>query len=278
MDHFPRLRSLRRQTSSVVFAAAATLFLGQAPSMVSSLEAFDVARDLPTVSRGSLCFEGRCYTHRMNVYDPRHAVVVIDAELFTPDGVFGAACTGALLDSGRHVLTAAHCVSPDDDSMRIGKVSVRIWGAAAPLYATNVSVHSGWLERDDRHTEHDVAVIELRDRIWWIDGYALDTVERHEGVLEAWSAQWNETSGPEPTIVRCNIAADTVGLRHNHLTAPCKLRPGGSGGPLFSVGDDDTRIVGVLHALDDQGENYWSMLDPAAAFWANLVDVPFGDS
>jgi Fe-S-cluster formation regulator IscX/YfhJ len=277
VDHFVRVRSLHYQLTCVLFVAAATLALGLASTTTAPAGAFDTERAIPSVAAGSLCFEGRCYTHRMHVYDPQHAVVVIETELITQTGVFLASCTGALLDSGRHVLTAAHCITEDDVSTRIGNVVVRVWGAAAELHAHNVSVHAGWLSADAHHTDYDIAVIELRDRVWWLDGYTIDGVDRHEGVLEAWSAQWIDESTTEPTIIRCSIAATTVGWRNGHLSAPCSFRPGGSGGPLFSIGDE-TRIVGVLHAYDDHDVNYWSMLESADSLWTNLVDVPFGAS
>ncbi|HEY8504066.1 MAG TPA: trypsin-like serine protease [Gemmataceae bacterium] len=79
--------------------------------------------------------------------------------LETPDE---GACSGALLYSGRHVLTAAHCVDDDGDGVPDGDVVVRfdLPGGAVRMTvpAINIRIAPGW---EGGAGEDDLAVLEL---------------------------------------------------------------------------------------------------------------------
>jgi hypothetical protein len=278
MDHIIRSHPLPRRLLAVVATAAATLSLGSSSSATTLADTIDAAWELPTVSPGGSCDQGRCVTQYLDIEYPYHPVAVINTLVSTPDGGLSLSCTGVLLDSGRHVLTAAHCVTSDDPTRILRRVSVHVWGAMKPLVAQRVSVHARWLADDDTSSEFDVAILELDRPASWLEGLPLGNLYTHEGALEGWSAQSAGPDSSEPTIVRCGIATENVGRRKISLTAPCNFLPGGSGGPLLSVGPTDTRIVGVLRGHDGEGGNYWSVLEDADALYAQMVDIPLDPS
>jgi hypothetical protein len=80
------------------------------------------------------------------------------------DGVVGIeGCSGALLHTGRHILTAAHCVDADGDGRPDSGVTVRFETVSGrvSIYVppTNIAIHPGW--NGNSYNGADIAVLTL---------------------------------------------------------------------------------------------------------------------
>ncbi len=84
---------------------------------------------------------------------------VADLTVFTSQGVFG--CTGSLLSTGRHILTAAHCVTNNAGNLNASSVNAHFELASGNLTisGSNITVHPSF--NGNVLAGGDIAIIEL---------------------------------------------------------------------------------------------------------------------
>jgi hypothetical protein len=165
-----------------------------------------------------------------------------------------ASCTGTLLADRLTVVTAAHCLSD-----RIEKVEVQAFtGDGASVEVASYRLHRSWdALAHDTDDGFDVAVATLASPLYGVPVAVLgDAVT---GQIEAWGIQYPADRGPE--MRTCRPSFDDVAVRRFAVSGllvlmPCGLRPGASGGPVFSGTGDARRLVAVLVAVDEDGMNY----------------------
>jgi len=160
-----------------------------------------------------------------------------------------ASCTGVLLEDRVSVVTAAHCL---DDP---GAVEVRVLGATPVVAkARSYRLHRTWDPRDAAAV--DVAVVELASPLEGIETFPVG--DRIRGQLDVWGAQ--STSGGH-AMHRCRPTfsqVEVVRLVESGPTVsvPCGLRPGASGGPVFTETPAGPALLAVVVAVDEDGRNY----------------------
>ena len=82
-------------------------------------------------------------------------------------------CTGSLLSTGRHILTAAHCV---DDGVTSDTARFEMNGKTISIDSSQISIHPGWT--GDVRRGNDIAVITLESLA--PSGVGGDAAERYE--------------------------------------------------------------------------------------------------
>ncbi|KAF3890066.1 MULTISPECIES: trypsin-like serine protease [Nostocales] len=100
--------------------------------------------------------------------DPAHSVVnvgtgfdgVVDLVIKTDSETFG--CSGSLLTSGRHILTAAHCFTDGYQNVIANSIQAffDLPTGSTSIKSANLFIHSDWTDNFSR-IEGDIAIIEL---------------------------------------------------------------------------------------------------------------------
>ncbi|WP_052307430.1 trypsin-like serine protease [Coleofasciculus chthonoplastes] len=88
-------------------------------------------------------------------------------------GVWGSSCTGGLLGTGAHILTAAHCLTDDFGNLDVwdGTATFELSTGDINLSVADIFVHDDWT--GDIYNGYDIAILELTD-------IAPDTVDRYD--------------------------------------------------------------------------------------------------
>ncbi|MEQ8462871.1 trypsin-like serine protease [Coleofasciculus sp. E1-EBD-02] len=88
-------------------------------------------------------------------------------------GFWGTSCTGGLLGTGAHILTAAHCLTDDFGNLDIwdGTATFELSTGDVNLSIADIFVHDDWT--GDLFNGYDLAILELTD-------VAPDTVDRYD--------------------------------------------------------------------------------------------------
>jgi hypothetical protein len=205
---------------------------------------------------------------------PEKAVVMVEAEKSTQSSRYIAQCTGTLLDTQVHILTAAHCVTVPGPNLAIAKLRVRVNAVTYALPVKEVQLHRGWLGEESARSDYDLALLELEQPVTWVEGMTLEDPKNHEGSLEGWSFQWNKYSS-YARVYRCSIALRDLRRNRDSLVAPCHYIPGGSGGPLLSRNESGTRVIGVLQGYSHDGGNYWVLTPSLPELLVDMVTVTY---
>lgn len=163
-------------------------------------------------------------------------------------------CTGTLLADRVTVVTAAHCLAG-----RVEKIKVSAFrDENVSVKAVSYRLHRTWTPGARRDADGvDIAVVTLASPLFGVPTAIVGN--EVSGPLEIWGIQYPEDR--DPRMHRCRPSFDDVtveNFRDRGLTVlvPCDLRPGASGGPVYSGTGEDRRLVAVVVAVDKDGNNY----------------------
>jgi hypothetical protein len=207
------------------------------------------------------------------VEQPAAAPVPVPFEATNSIGVVqvivgGSVCSGLPLIGTRYVFTAAHCLLDADGDPKYGDTLVT---ADHYHFAAVTEIRFPPAHLTETTEVADIAVV-LTDQLWWFGAHRTGALQDVAGVadvlLQLWGYQHVDASGRRLTIAetkepcesstycparslqmptRCHIDAESVTIDDRGVwNVPCGFSPGGSGGPVVTVIDDEVVLVAVI--------------------------------
>ena len=210
---------------------------------------------------------------------PRGVTPGAEAERWAGVGILqvrgGGFCSAALLDQNT-VLTAAHCVYPDD-TRNIARPSDVTFNAgwrdgitAAKRTATRITAHRGYdpaRAYNATNIAADLAIVELDEPI---PAEAAKAYGKMDKVRAGAQVAVVSFSGRRSDVASINDACSVDEQQGDILILNCESHPGMSGAPVFSFQNGKPRIVALISGSQTNpqtGENRGIAL---------AVDAPLG--
>lgn len=163
----------------------------------------------------------------------------------------GGWCSAALLDQ-KTVLTAAHCVYPDDSRKLVEPKNVTFFAGwrdgitAAKRNAVRITAHRGYdptRPYNNANIASDVAIVELESPI---DAGAAKAYARMDRIRTGEPVSVVSFSGRRSDVASINDTCSAGTKTGDILILSCESYKGMSGAPIFSFVNGEPRIVALI--------------------------------
>ena len=174
-------------------------------------------------------------------------------------------CTGALLGSGRHILTAAHCFNLDETTPNLNPnpaeytIFFDLPSGRVPVSASRICIHPDWTADEDFN--NDIAVIELSETApeeadryaLYLEADEMGQVIQRVGYGQKGTGNTGEVEDTNPTkrvgLNRYDVIADTI----FNLNLGSDINPGTQLVYDFDNGLPENDVFGQFLLIRDLG-------------------------